>query len=72
MAIEDIQTIATAITTGNPLGGDEILHKAYKHNWLAEDGTEEEILMGQRLLKRAIRNLFSLERRTKSVFPIPF
>jgi threonine synthase len=49
----DVHTIAKAITTGNPMGGDEILHKAYKHNWLAEDVTEEEILTGQRLLGQA-------------------
>lgn len=46
-------TIAKAITTGNPMGGDEILHKAYKNHWLAEDVTEEEILLGQRLLGQA-------------------
>ncbi len=46
----DVHTIAKAITTGNPMGGDEILHKAYKYDWLAEDVTEEEILIGQRLL----------------------
>lgn len=51
--VKDVQTIAAAITTGNPMGGDEILHKAYKHNWLAEDVTEEEILIGQRLLGQA-------------------
>lgn len=49
----DIHTIAKAITTGNPMGGDEILQKAYKHHWLAEEVTEEEILIGQRLLARA-------------------
>jgi threonine synthase len=49
----DVHTIAKAITTGNPMGGDEILHKAYKYNWLAEDVTEEEILIGQRLLGQA-------------------
>lgn len=49
----DVRTIAKAITTGNPLGGDEILNKAYKYNWLAEDVTEEEILVGQRVLGRA-------------------
>lgn len=48
-----IHTIAKAITTGNPMGGDEILHKAYQHKWLAEDATEEEILLGQRLLAAA-------------------
>lgn len=46
----DVHTIAKAITTGNPMGGDEILDKAYKYNWLAEDVTEEEILIGQRIL----------------------
>ncbi len=49
----DIYTIAKAITTGNPMGGDEILQKAYKYHWLAEDVTEEEILIGQRILARA-------------------
>ncbi len=49
----DIHTIAKAITTGNPMGGDEILDKAYKYNWLAEDVTEEEILVGQRILGQA-------------------
>jgi threonine synthase len=49
----DIHTIARAITTGNPMGGDEILQKAYKHHWLAEAVTEEEILVGQQLLARA-------------------
>ncbi len=49
----NIQTIAKAITTGDPMGGDEILQKSYEHQWLAEDVTEEEILIGQRLLARA-------------------
>jgi threonine synthase len=49
----NIHTIAKAITTGNPPGGDEILHKAYTYNWLAEDVTEEEILIGQRVLGQA-------------------
>ena len=42
--------MATAITTGNPSGGDEILRKAYKYNWLAEEATEEEILAAQQTL----------------------
>jgi threonine synthase len=50
---KNVHTIASAITTGNPMGGDEILHKAYKHNWLAEDVTEDEILLGQMLLGQA-------------------
>ncbi len=49
----NIHTIAKAITTGNPMGGDEILAKAYKYHWLAEDVTEEEILIGQRVLGQA-------------------
>lgn len=49
----DIHTVATAITTGNPPGGDEILHKAYKYNWLAEEATEEEILVSQQTLGKA-------------------
>jgi threonine synthase len=53
IAFSDVHTIAKAITTGNPMGGDEILHKAYQYNWLAEDVTEEEILIGQRLLGQA-------------------
>ena len=49
---KNVHTIASAITTGNPMGGEEILEKAYKYNWLAEEVTEEEILWGQRLLGR--------------------
>lgn len=35
------------------MGGDEILHKAYQYDWLAESATEEEILESQRLLAQA-------------------
>ncbi len=48
-----VRTIATAITTGNPPGGEEILEKAYQYDWLAEDAAEEEILAGQKLLGEA-------------------
>lgn len=48
-----VHTIAKAITTGNPIGGEEILDKAYKYNWLAEDVTEEEIMTGQQILGQA-------------------
>jgi threonine synthase len=48
-----IHTVATAITSGNPMGGEEILDKAYQYDWLAEEVTEEEILEGQRVLGRA-------------------
>lgn len=49
----NFHTIAEAITTGNPLGGNELLHKAYEYDWLAEDVSEEEILISQRLLAEA-------------------
>lgn len=44
----NFHTVAEAITTGNPMGGDEILAKAYEYGWLAEDVSEEEILEAQR------------------------
>jgi threonine synthase len=46
-------TIADAITSGGPPGGDEILLKARQYGWLAEDVTEEEILDAQRRLAGA-------------------
>ncbi len=46
-------TVAEAITSGNPIGGDEILDKARRYGWLAEDVTEDEILEGQREFARA-------------------
>ena len=46
----NFHTVAEAITTGNPIGGDEIIDKANKYNWLAEDVTEEEIIESQKLL----------------------
>jgi threonine synthase len=49
----DFHTVAEAITSGNPPGGDEILDKARRYGWLAEDVTEEEILAGQREFARA-------------------
>jgi threonine synthase len=48
----NFHTVAEAITTGNPMGGEELLHKALEYGWLAEDVSEEEILEGQRLLAR--------------------
>jgi threonine synthase len=50
---KDFHTIAESITTGNPMGGDELIDKAKKFGWLAEDVTEEEILLAQRKLARA-------------------
>ncbi|PKO99651.1 MAG: threonine synthase [Bacteroidetes bacterium HGW-Bacteroidetes-8] len=41
-------TIAEAITSGNPQGGDEIVDKSYRYGWLAESVTEEEIIESQR------------------------
>jgi threonine synthase len=49
----NFHTVAEAITTGNPMGGDEIIAKSYEHGWLAEDASEEEILEAQRVLARA-------------------
>ena len=49
----NVQTVAEAITTGNPPGGDEIVRKAKEHNWPAMDVTEAEILDGQRQLARS-------------------
>jgi threonine synthase len=43
-------TIAEAITSGTPEGGDELIDKAKRHGWLAEDVTEDEILVSQRRL----------------------
>lgn len=44
----DFHTVAEAITSGNPQGGDEIIDKAYRYGWLAESVTEEEIIESQR------------------------
>jgi len=49
----NFHTVAEAITTGNPMGGDEIIAKAYQHGWLAEDAVEEEIMEAQRVLAQA-------------------
>jgi threonine synthase len=39
----NFHTIAEAITTGNPQGGKEIIHKARQYSWLAEAVSEDEI-----------------------------
>ncbi len=49
----NFHTIAHAITSGEPYGGNELIHKAGKFNWLAEDVREEEIIEAQKLLKAA-------------------
>jgi threonine synthase len=46
----DVHTIAEAITSGNPPGGDELIDKARTFGWLAEDVREEDILQAQRTL----------------------
>lgn len=43
----NFHTVAEALTSGNPLGGDEIVQKAKQYEWLAEDVSEEEILTSQ-------------------------
>jgi threonine synthase len=49
----DIHTVAEAITTGDPPGGNELLDKARRFDWPAEEVSEEEILDGQRILAAA-------------------
>ncbi len=49
----DFKTIAEAISSGNPAGGDEIVQKAHRYGWLAEDVTEDEIIESQRMFARA-------------------
>ncbi|SKA06686.1 threonine synthase [Selenihalanaerobacter shriftii] len=52
-SFSNFTTIAEAITSGTPMGGNEIIHKAKEFNWLAEDVTEEEILESQKVLGKA-------------------
>lgn len=49
----NFHTMAEAITTGDPLGGDEILDKAYRYGWLGATATEDDILASQRTLAEA-------------------
>lgn len=49
----NFKTVAEAITGGNPAGGDEIVQKAHRYGWLAEDVTEDEIIESQRIFARA-------------------
>lgn len=46
----DFDTVAEAITSGNPMGGQEIIYKAKRYNWLAEEVGEKEILESQKRL----------------------
>ncbi len=49
----NFKTVAEAITSGNPAGGDEIVQKAKRYGWIAEDVTEEEIIESQQIFARA-------------------
>ncbi|MDP2790735.1 MAG: threonine synthase [Rectinemataceae bacterium] len=46
-------TVAEALSSGRPPGGEEILDKALEFGWLAEVATEEEILEAQALYARS-------------------
>jgi threonine synthase len=49
----NFHTIAHAITSGEPYGGNEIMQKAQQYSWLAESATEEEIIQSQTMLKES-------------------
>lgn len=49
----NFHTVAEAITTGNPMGGREIIQKTLKFGWLAEDVTEDEIIAAQKILAQS-------------------
>jgi threonine synthase len=49
----NVRTIAEAITTGDPPGGEEVLLKARSFGWLGEDVPEQEILESQGRLAAA-------------------
>lgn len=61
-------TVAEAITTGNPMGGDEIIEKAYRYGWLAESVSEDEIIKAQR--KLAESGLFVEPASATSLFAV--
>ncbi len=46
-------TIAEAITSGNPPGGNEIVIKAKKYQWLAQDVSEKNIYKSKFILAKA-------------------
>ena len=49
----NFHTIAEAITSGNPQGGNEIVLKAKEYGWLAENAAEDEIMFGQKWLAQS-------------------
>ena len=50
---KNVNTIAEAITSGSPYGGKEIIAKAKKYNWLAENVSESKIIESQKLLAKS-------------------
>jgi threonine synthase len=50
---ENFHTIAEAITTGNPMGGKEIVKKAQQYGWLAQSVSEKEIIEAQKILAKS-------------------
>jgi len=53
LPFRNFTTIAEALTSGRPPGGEEILDKALEFGWLAGEATEAEILESQLLYARA-------------------
>mgnify|MGYP006289493479 CR=1 FL=1 len=49
----NFHTVAEAITSGNPMGGKEIIQKAQQYGWLAESVSEEDILQAQLILAQS-------------------
>jgi threonine synthase len=64
----DFNTVAEAITSGNPAGGDEIIDKAYRYGWTAEDVSEDEIIESQKRL--AISGFFVEPASATSLFAV--
>lgn len=70
----NVNTIAKAITSGNPMGGNEIIDKAKTYGWLAEDVSEEEIILSQKELANSgffvetssATSLFAVKKLVKS------
>jgi threonine synthase len=50
LPFSNFHTVAEAITSGNPMGGDEIIAKARQYDWPAEEALEEEIIESQKRL----------------------
>jgi len=49
----NFHTIAEAITTGNPMGGKEIIDKAKQYEWLAQAVSEDEIKQAHKQLAQS-------------------